>query len=343
VSRGWGDLVTRARGLSTHLLGRSRLIELARMRDLGRVAAALEEAYGPGMGTTPGASAEDLELAVRRAAARDLHTLANWTGSRETYLAPLFLDEDRRSIRAVLRGAAAGSPPPQRLAGLIPTPTLPEGLLEELARQRSVSSAVALLIAWGHPFGSLLLEEARRSQPDLLHLDLALTRAYAGCSARAVQRAPRGDATRSHLGTYVRATIDLENASTAIQLATQRSDIDAASLFLSDGRWLDHATFLAAAHANDAVVASDMIGRAFRGTPLARIGTGVPRSAFEDAALSAELRWIASAARLMPLGVAPVIAFFLRLRAQVRDLRFVIWRIALGAPPAAPDALLTVA
>jgi len=343
MSRGWADLIARARGLSTHLLGRTRLAELARMRDLGRLAAALDEAYGPGVGLTPGASAEELEIAVRRAAARDLRTIAHWTGNRDTYLAPLFLDEDRRSIRALLRGAAAGSPPPERLAGLVPTPTLPEGALEELARQRSVNTVVALLIAWAHPFGAALLEEARRPQPDLLQLDLALNSEYAKCSARAVQRAPRGDAARHDLVAYVRATVDLENASTAMQLAAQRSDIDAGLLFVPDGRWLDRARFLDAAHASDAVAASATLARAFRGTPLARVATAVPRRAFEDAALSAELRWSIDAARRTPLGAAPVIAFFLRLRAEVRDLRFIIWRIALGAPPAAPDALVTIA
>jgi len=343
VTRGWEDVVARVRGLSTHLFGRVRLGELARMRDLSRLAAALDEAFGPAVGLTAGSSAEQLEIAVRRAAARHLRIIARWSGRRAAYLAPLLLDEDRRSVRALLRGASAGSPPPERVAALVPTPTLPESALDELARQPSVGRVVALLTAWGHPFGSPLLDEARRSQPDLLRLDVLLNTEYAIRSIAAVRRAPRGDEARHDLVALVRETIDLENASTAMQLAEHRSGTDPAVLFMPEGRWLDRATFLAAATAPDEDAGLATLGRAFRGTSLAPVLAAVPRKAFEDAALSTLLRRALRAARERPLGAAPVIAFFVRLRAEVRDLRFIIWRVALGAPPPPADALLTIA
>ena len=41
-------------------------------------------------------------------------------------------------------------------------------------------------------------------------------------------------------------------------------------------------------------------------------------------------------ARHDPLGAAPVLAYVLRLRAQVVALRGYLWGVALGVPPAAP-------
>jgi vacuolar-type H+-ATPase subunit C/Vma6 len=342
VTRGWEDLVARAGGLATHLFGRTRLAALARTKNLAHLAAELDQAYGPAVGAIPDASAEQLEIAVRRAAASCLRLLARWSGPRGDYLAPLLLDEDRRSIRAVLRGAAAGSPPSERLAGLIPTPALPERALEELARQPSVSRVAALLTAWGHPFGSSLLAGARLPQPDLLDLDLRLATAYAISAGRAARAAPSGEGARRELLAFVRETMDIENASTAMQLAAQRSSTEPARLFLPEGHLLDRASFLAAARAPSARAAAAILARSFRGSPLARAVAEPSRAPFEDAAFVAELRRTIDAARRTPLGVAPVIAFLMRLRAEVRDLRLIIWRIALGAPPVAPDALLTV-
>ena len=223
MNSSWVDLVARVRGLSGHLLGRSQLVDIARSRDLIQVAASLDEAYGPASAIVAGSSADQLENAVRRAAARYVRTLTRWCGSRVRYLEPLFLDEDRRSVRAVLRGAAAGTSSAERLAGLVPTPALPERALEELASQATVYDVVALLLSLGHPLGAVLLEEAKRPHPDLLRLDLALNSEYAKRSVRAVRRAPAGDSVRRDLTQLVRDTIDLENASTALQLAAQRS------------------------------------------------------------------------------------------------------------------------
>lgn len=342
MSAPWGDLVSRVRGLSGHLLGRAQLTSLARSRDLIQLAAALDEAYGPAAGVVQGTSAEQLELAARRAAALYLRVVARWSGDRVRYLAPLFLDEDRRSIRSILRGVLVGAPVSERLAGLIPTPALPERALEELARQPSARDVVALLVLWGHPFGKPLLAEARQAKPDFFRLDLTLNSEYATRSLDAARRAPLGDAVRRDLTTLVRETIDLENASTALQLAGQKASTGPEKLFIPGGKRLDRATFLAAA-ASDSAAATDKLAHVFHGTPLASVFAVPLRTSFEDAALAAELRWTSDAARQHPLGAAPLIQFLTRVRAELRDLRFIIWRVALGAPPAPPDALVTIA
>ncbi|MGH7696024.1 MAG: V-type ATPase subunit [Gemmatimonadaceae bacterium] len=339
----WVDVVARVRGLSGHLLGRSRLLDIARSRDLVQVAASLDNAYGASSAIVAGSSADQLENAVRRAAARYVRIIALWCGSRVRYLEPVFLDEDRRSVRAFLRGAAAGTSSAERLAGLVPTPALPERALEQLASQATVYEVVALLMSLGHPFGAALLDDAKRPHPDLLRLDLALNSEHARLSARAVRRAPAGDSVRRDLTQLVRDTIDLENASTALQLAAQRSSTAAGQFYISHGKQLDRAAFLRAASAPGAASAVAVLKRAFRGSPLAPVFRSVLHSSFAESVLRAEQRRAMDAARRAPLGVAPIIAFLVRLRAEVRDMQFVIWRTALGAPPAGPDALVTVA
>jgi vacuolar-type H+-ATPase subunit C/Vma6 len=199
------------------------------------------------------------------------------------------------------------------------------------------------LVSLGHPFGVALVEEAGRPHPDLLRLDLALNGQYAMRSMRAVRRAPTADSVRRDLMQLVRDRIDLENASTALQLAAQRSSTDAAEFYLAFGKQLDRASFLAAASATGAAGAASVLRRAFRGSSMAPVFRNLLLTSFEEAALRDEQRRAADAARRAPLGVAPIIAFLARLRAEVRDLRYIIWRAALGAPPAAPDMLLTLA
>jgi vacuolar-type H+-ATPase subunit C/Vma6 len=307
-----------------------------------QLSSALEDAFGSASGFAAGASPEQIEVAVRRIAARYLRVIARWAGTRSELLAPLFLDEDRRSVRALLRGAAGNLTPNDRLAGLVPTPTLPERALEELSRQTAVTDVVALLVAWGHPFGAALLPEARREQPDLLRIDLVLNCTFATRAAAAVRRAPLGTTARRDLRLWVQGIIDLENAFTALQLAGQRTSLAPAQFFIPGGRALKLVAFTAIANAGSVPAAVVQLAASLRDSTLGPVFAHLPSRPVEDAALDAELRRTATAARRSPLGAAPVISFFTRLRAEVRDLRLIIWRIALGAGPATPDDLVTI-
>jgi vacuolar-type H+-ATPase subunit C/Vma6 len=342
MTRGWEDVVARVRGIASHFLTSAQLVELGRARDLVQLAAGLEAVYSPQSGLTTGATAERIELEVRRMAASRLRLLARWSGDRLALLTPIFLDEDRHSVRSLLRGAAAGSPAVERLAGLVPTPDLPERALEELVRQQSVSGVAALLAAWSHPFGGPLLVLTRGPNPDLLRIDVRLNEVWAARSITAVRRAPRTDAVRRDLIAFVRESIDVENASTALQLASYSSKTDIATLFTPGGQRLDRETFVAAAGSHDSNQAAQLVARAFHGTPLAGIVAMRGKKPFEDATLKAQLRYATDVARRFPLGVAPIIAFVVRLRAEVRNLRLIIWRVASGAPPLSMDALVAL-
>ena len=342
MSPGWEELIARVHGLSTHLLGRDRMLEAARSKSLSHLLTLFEEAHGASSGVGPGATPAQAELAVRRAAAAYLATLARWSPPQSRLLAPFFLDEDRRSVRTLARGALAEMPEEERISGLVPTPALPERTLRELASQGSVAEIAALLSAWNHPFGSRLLPFARQPKPDLLRLDLLLNDAWITGSADAVRRSPRGFDTRRQITGFVRDTADDTNALTALQLAGQRFGIDPGEFFLSMGRHLGRETFLAAARAPSTTTAQAILERAFRGTPLARAFAGQSRN-IEDRILVARLRHAARNALRFPLGAAPVVAFVLRLRAEVRDLCLIIWRLAAGAAPPSPGELLSVA
>lgn len=331
----WGDLDARARGLGTHLLTRQQVESLTAARELPELAAALRGAGLPIAEDV--AAAAGLDLAVRRAAAAQLQVLERWVGARSAVLAVVFEDEDRRSLRALARGAAQHATPEARLSGLIPTPSLPERALEELSRQPSVAAVATLLAVWGDPYAVALREVAAAAQPDLLKIELAVNRTFA---ARALAAARRGRS--GELVAYVRETTDLENAAAALVLAGQGKEIVPKDAFLAGGARLDIAAFERAVATGDPVAAAQILGatlapglvaRAFRGDVAAL-------ASIEATILRLRIAELHAARRHSPLGPAPLLEYALRLRVQVLDLRRIIWGVALAVPQ--PDLLTAV-
>jgi len=328
VKARWEDLATRARGLAPHLLDGTQLDALARVPDSG----ALADALRPLGFLLPDAAAvtpELLELAVRRTAAARLRTLARWAGGRNAVLAVIFEDEDRRSLRALLRGAVQGAPPHERLAALIPTPALPERALAELAGLPTPRAITALLTAWGNAYGSALSAAAAATHPDLLALEYQLNRTFAARALRGARSARSRELTE-----FVRETIDLENACTALVLAGAEPDIPARPAFLSGGRRLSLAAFLDAVGARQP---GDAGGRLAASLGPGRLAAAFLRRAGEPAALEELLLRERSAAlheraRRDPAGPATVLQYILDLRTEVLALRRIIWGVALTAP-----------
>jgi len=327
MSARWEDLATRARGLATHLLTRPDIAALATAPNLDALGDALRARGFPLAEGTP--TADALELAVRRAASAQLWLLTRWAGVRNPLLAVILDDEDRRSIRALIRGAAQGATTELRLAGLVPTPTLPERALTELAAQPTARAVATLLTAWGHAFGPGVLRAAQVTEPDLLELEHGLNRSF-------VERALRGARAASSpiLLDYVRETIDLENACAALVLAETEIDSAAKRAFVGGGHSLSLATFL------DVIAegpgAARRLAAAFQGSPLAsafdRWGANPTR--IEEQLLTRRVAHLRALARRDPAGPASVLEFALRLRAEVTDLQRVIWGVALRAPQA---------
>ena len=319
----WGDLVSRARGLSTHVLTPTQLAGLAASRDMHALAGALAA-----LGAIPAmdgvVDASRLEHELRRRAAARLRVLAKWAGTRREQLAPLFLDEDRLILRALLRGAAAGLPPEARNAGLVPTVTLPMRAINQLAAAGDVASIGAMLLAWRHPFGALVATEATRQRPDLLHLEMALVRSFA--------ESARGAARDGALRRYVRTRIDVANAWAALALATQRADVAPADLFVPGGALITADNLAeAVATRSCATLAAQTHARAPHSAPDVALSPPAGVSA-EDAVCDAMVRDARAAARRDPLGLAPVILLVLRTRAELQALHRIVWSIELGVP-----------
>ena len=331
----WEAPSARARGLGTHLLPDATMAAVAAAPDLSTVVTLLEAA-GIAIPVEGGRTVQAVELGIQRAAGSELRRLARWVGNQAAAAAVLFDEEDRRSLRAMIRGAVAGAPADTRLAGLIPTPPLPERELAELARQPRVSDIAALLVAWNHPLGSVLLPAAAGLEPDLLHLELEVDRWFARRARAAARRG--GGAFRR----YVEQTIDLDNARAALLLAASGSELPAGDFFLPGGRHLSRTAFLDAAAAGSLVTAARQLA-----VPLAAQGVGelMIRHAgdvarLDWALLRARVRALRLEARRDPLGAAPVLAYVLRLRAQVVALRRCLWGMELDLPQAGRAAAL---
>jgi vacuolar-type H+-ATPase subunit C/Vma6 len=322
----WVDVVARARGLSGRLLGPAALAGLAHATDLRHLAVALAERRGrPAPESAP--SAGDIEDAERRYFGAQIRLLAHWAGARVDQLAPLYEEEDCRSIRALLRGAVAHTPADDRLTGLIPTPALPLRSLSLLANCATPSAMAALLVTWGNPHGPLLLAEASRQQPDLFTMEHALVNGWAVRGRRAASRAGRA------LRTFVARQVDLANCWSVLLVAEHGYGGPIESLFIDGGDIVTRDAFRLAAGASGRARAAVILDGLVRQTPLAAAagrGAGV-----EERVRRALVREQRGIARQDPLGPAPIVEYWLRLRGEAAAIRRVIWGIVGGAPASA--------
>lgn len=335
----WDDLNARARGLATHLLGRSSLEGMARAADLPAVAAELARRGYP-LEESARSSPAGLELAARRTVAARFRTLARWAGPRTNLLAVLFEDEDRRSIAALMRGAAQHASAELRLSGLLPTPALPERALDELARQPAPVAVAALLSAWRHPFAESLVAAAMSPEPDLLRIEIALGAAFARRALANARKAGRGGMLYRH----AQRVIDVENAYAALVLTGEKEDSRAAEYWLPGGKAVPLPLFKRAIATRDPGQAGHILAGGFAGSRIAAVFADSEKSpgGLERGVLAAWIADLREVARTAPLSVAPLLAYALRLRAEALDIRWLAWGISLGAPAAALlDGLVT--
>lgn len=327
----YAALDARARGLALHLCSREELERWSALPDPPALGRALE-ASGRLAPTLPAvAGAADIEQALRRAVAAYLALLARWAGSGNPVLDAFYAEQERRSLRALVRGAAEGAPAELRLAGLLPTPRLPIAVQAELAQSRTPREVAMRLFVLGDPHAEALVALTAPARVDLLEVEQALARVLADRLRRAAER---GDvALRECIG----ARIDVVNAQAALELAGSSSDLAAPSLFIAGGQALDRDAFVEAAAAATRADAAARLARAFAGTGLAGVFAGVPDdpAQVEIRALVHAIETLRRRSRIDPLGSAPVQLFLARLDLQSRDVRRLAWGLELGMPPAA--------
>lgn len=317
----WVDVVARTRGLGTRLLTPAQQADVARAGDLRDLATRLATARStapPDLRSGPVA----MEAAERRRAGAQLRILARWCGRRTRFLAALFEAEDCRSIRAAVR--SSGTAGPDRLVGLIPTPALPERALVQLAGAPDLSAVAGLLAAWGSPYAAPVLAQAGRQQPDLLALEHALLETWAARAQRSARRAGRA------MVLHVHRLVDLANCWSALLAVTQGREGDPSGLFLDGGDLVTRDAFLRAASAPDVASAAAAIDEVVRHSPLEGVTSSAPDAG--DRVQRALLHEQQDLARREPLGLSPVITFWLSLHAEVEAVQRVIWGLTLGAP-----------
>lgn len=331
MSAGWGALAARARGLASHLLGEGQLSRLDAATSVIVLAEELEAtAYGrflPPRASEPGA----LETAVSRSLAERLQTLSLWCEPKGDPLAVVFLDQDVQNVRVLLRGAAGGLGPELRLAGCIPTATLPRKALEVLARAEAPASVAATLTAWEHPLGSPLLAEAKGTHSDAFRMEVALVRTVALTMPFAAESGGR------HLRGFVTDAVDAHNVIAALVLAGARREGADTDLFVEGGRYLSKEAFVRAASAEQRGGATRTLDEELRRTPFAE-AFDVPSSspaALAVRILVGRIERLRRGARLDPVSPLPVLLFVLSLREEARRLRLALWRLALARGAAA--------
>jgi vacuolar-type H+-ATPase subunit C/Vma6 len=326
----WDDVNARARGLASHLLGRERLLELRGAAGLKDLVGRLERM---GVHLSSDAAFVDptvLEAGLRREAGRKLLLLARWCGSRTALLQIVFEEEDHRSLRALLRGAVAAIPPEVRLDGLIPTAALPMRALDELAHQPDLRTIGALLTTWHNPYAAIVGRQDPRIA-DLVQLEVDLAREFLG---RSLEAARAGD---DFLRSYTRLAVDLENLRSAFVLAADTHERPPEEYFIPGGERITLNGFRMAAGSTGGADAIRLLVPAFRDSTVSAALLRQPQNpaVVEEAIFALLLNSARSAARLAPLGTAPVIHYALSLRGELRYLQRLVWAMALGVPP--PD------
>lgn len=321
----WGDLDARARGLATRLLTRETLERLTASPHR----AALRSSLAAALELREGVPERSPERLILDDLARRIALLRHWAGAdRAGTLRVIFEDEDRRSVRALLRGADQGAPPDARITGLIPTPSLPGTALEALARERSVERVAGRLAETGCPYGPPLVERIATGPFDLFALEVETLRTF---SSRALE-----DARDGVVEAHVRETIDVFNAWSALLSGSFTAEIDADAVFVDGGRGIDREAFAGAARIDDVDRSREAVARAFRtiGSPLWRpfADLALDPTRLEAAVLAARIEALREARLRDPLSAAPLLEYVLRLRAQAADLRRIVWGVALGAP-----------
>ena len=250
-------------------------------------------------------------MASHAAVGDELAILARWADDRAGALAVIFDDEDRASLRALVRGVVAGAPVEDRLAAAAPTPTLPAAVLRSLARAptpAALAEELARRAHWAAPV-------VAASERDLFRVEQDLARAFAARARAGARREPT-------LARHVAQVIDAENAGAAWLLAARGREVDPAGCFLEGGARVSRDVFVAACGGR-----TTELTRALADTPLARALDG---GGLEDAALAWHLDTQARERRRDPAGLAAVLLLVLSRRRDRRIARRTRWRTVLG-------------
>jgi vacuolar-type H+-ATPase subunit C/Vma6 len=106
--------------------------------------------------------------------------------------------------------------------------------------------------------------------------------------------------------------------------------VNPSDLFLDGGELVTREAFLRAVSAPDVASVAAAIDEVVRRSPLRDVTSTAPAAG--DRVRRALLAEQQDLARREPLGLSPLITFWLRLQAEVESVQRVIWGLTLGAP-----------
>lgn len=319
----WPTLNARAAGMATHLLAASELRPLAHATSVNAFAEAIGRHSGTSVPHEPVAAT--LELSLRRAAAHQLSTLTRWAPSADS-LFVLELEQDQRSLTVILRGLAAAAKPAERIAGLLPTRSLPEAALQRLSTASHPQQIGALLIAWQHPLAQAVIDNT--AEPlDTLRVETALAREFARIAVRRIRR------PGARFRAYVRESLDLLNITTALALIMFEEQVDVDAFFVPGGACVTRVAFAQALKTRSYLDAAPILAAGLNDSPIARAlraWNGEPD--LERRLLRARAEQWRVYARRDPLSCAPAIAYLLDLRLELSNLQCILWGIDARVP-----------
>ncbi len=314
----WAGLAARARGLRGHVLSGAHIAALG-ARGVQAFADALAAAGIVPAGTP--ATPTALDVAATRSAADRIATLARWGDIAGTPIESVVAHLEHVAVRALVRGAAAGTPAAVRLATAVPTPALPRRILERAARLDTPAAVAASLLTIGHPFGAPLAR-ALANGGSLLAAEHALAVAWGALAAR---QARRDDAP---LREWARDTATLSMLWTAMAIADGEPIGDEA-LEPVPGAWPMPVDPLRMARAG-----RDALRGALSSTmeehPAVRAALLAPIGGEEAAADAAHLARYDDWARREPTSSAPVVHVLLALSAERAAVSRALWRASLS-------------
>jgi len=323
VTARWEDVNARCRGLGTHLLGPVDFVAIEAAPEWRALPRLLQSRLG---GAEPPATPRELDAALLRHYGTALAVVERWLGPRRRLLRVVWEDEERRTLRGLLRGAAEGASVERRLEGAVATLRLPGRLLLRLAGAHTTAEALALAAGAGLPLAAAA--EGVKVGPGaagLLELEAALSRAWA---TRAVAGAKGGG---RRLRDWIAETIDAENLLALSVAGSWAGELEPGEAWLPGGRLLGEARFAQIAGAADDTARAALLRTAFKRGPIrAALDAAAGPADLERRILERRTTAAAVAARREPLGPWPTLWFLLRSRLEVQRLRRASWALAFG-------------
>ncbi|HEB13051.1 MAG TPA: ATP synthase A1 subunit C [Actinobacteria bacterium] len=334
----YGYVAARLRGMKSNLLDKAFFEQLLAKKNITEIIIALEQTvYKKDIHRAILQNVESVENGLQGNIIGTFSSLRKMVDGRVHQLVDILLGRwDVQNLKTILRGLHQFAGFEQIVSSLVPAGSIPETVLEELARQKDVRSCVNLMATWSIPYSKALTENysAYTQDMNLQPLELSLDKMFFEQSLRSLSR-------RSLDACLVREVlmreIDIVNIMTLLRLTREGSpQKQKMELFLSGGKQVKERMFNELADHDDIADVISGLAKTSYKRPLARgwdefISTGrfsrIERS-LESYLINANIRLFLAD----PLSVAVIIAFIWAKLNEIVNLRIILRGQNVGMP-----------